>query len=210
MRENDAVSPDDLAGHTALLDRWFAAFNDHDVDALCTLADRDVEVIPLTGAESAPPGTTYHGHDGLRTMLNASFERFPRLRISYSEPRAIGTQVAVDLEFVLDDSESPPHVRPAVCTYRISDGRIRRMRASDHTDIPDPRRRRTRVDNLTPREREILSMLAGGNTVAEIAKELYLSPFTVRTHIRNAKDKLQARTTAHAVAIALDEHALDV
>lgn len=204
------MSPDDLAGNTALLDRWFAAFNDHDVDALCNLADRDVEVIPLTRAESSPPGTTYHGHEGLRTMLTASFEHFPRLRISYSAPRAMGTQMAVDLEFVLDDRASPPQVRPAVCTYRISHGLIRRVRAAERTDVPDPRRRRTRVDNLSPREREILSMLAGGSTVAEIAKELYLSPFTVRTHIRNAKDKLQARTTAHAVAIALDEHALDV
>jgi DNA-binding CsgD family transcriptional regulator len=30
----------------------------------------------------------------------------------------------------------------------------------------------------------------------------------VRTHVRNAKDKLRARTTAHAVAIALDEDVL--
>jgi DNA-binding CsgD family transcriptional regulator len=55
-----------------------------------------------------------------------------------------------------------------------------------------------------------LSMLASGRTVAEIAEELVLSPFTVRTHVRNAKDKLQARTTPHAIAIALDEKVLDV
>jgi DNA-binding CsgD family transcriptional regulator len=210
MRENDAVSPDDLAGHAALLDRWLAAFNDHDVDAMCALASRDVDVIPLRGAESLPPGTTYHGHDGLRTLFSAGFERWPHLRLDHGAPRRSGNGVVVDLEFFLDDGVSPPTVRSAVCSYRISDGLIRRMRASERSEAVDSRRRRSRADGLSPREREILSMLAGGNTVAEIATDLYLSPFTVRTHVRNAKDKLQARTTAHAVAIALDEDALDV
>jgi DNA-binding CsgD family transcriptional regulator/ketosteroid isomerase-like protein len=200
------VSPDDLAGHAALLDRWFAAFNSHDVDALCALADPDIEVIPLGEAESSPPGTSYHGHAGLRTLMQASFERFPRLRVDHTPPQPHGARVVVDLEFQLDDGTAPPVVRRVGCSYRIAGGQILRMRAFEQKKMPE----RTRVDNLSPREREILSMLASGNTVAEIAKELFLSPFTVRTHIRNAKDKLQARTTAHAVAIALDEHALDV
>ncbi|HEX6714322.1 MAG TPA: LuxR C-terminal-related transcriptional regulator [Thermoleophilaceae bacterium] len=203
------MSPDDLAGHAALLDRWFAAFNEHDVDALCELADGDVEVTPVGEAESSPPGTSYHGHAGLRTLLNASFERFPRLHVDYSPPRPTGTQVMVDLDFRLDDGVAPPTTRSVACAYRIADGRIRRMRAFEHTDAPNPARR-SRVDGLSPREREVLSMLAGGNTVAEIANELYLSPFTVRTHVRNAKDKLQARTTAHAIAIAIDGDAIDV
>jgi DNA-binding CsgD family transcriptional regulator len=55
----------------------------------------------------------------------------------------------------------------------------------------------------------VLALLAGGQTVQEIAEELSLSPLTIRTHVRNAKDKLSAKTTAHAVAIALDEDALN-
>lgn len=203
------MSPDDLAGHATLLERWFAAFNDHDLDALCQMADRDIEVIPLGTADTSPPGTSYHGHAGLRTLLGAGFERYPHMRVSYAEPRPNGTGVSVDLEFVLDDGVAAPKVRSATCTYRIADGLIRRMRAADHLEVLDPKRRRTRADALSPREREILAMLAGGNTVAEIAADLYLSPFTVRTHVRNAKDKLQARTTAHAVAIALEEHVLE-
>jgi DNA-binding CsgD family transcriptional regulator len=117
--------------------------------------------------------------------------------------------VTLDLEFLLDDGVEPPTVRSVGCNYRITDGRIRRIRAFDHTDIPDRAVRRTRADTLSPREREVLGLLAAGRTVAEIAKDLYLSPFTVRTHVRNAKDKLQARTTAHAVAIALEEDVLD-
>jgi DNA-binding CsgD family transcriptional regulator len=55
----------------------------------------------------------------------------------------------------------------------------------------------------TVRERQILEMLAGGNTDADIAERLELSPATVQTHVRNAKAKLGARTRAQAVAMAL-------
>jgi DNA-binding CsgD family transcriptional regulator len=200
------VSPDDLAGHTAVLDRWFAAFNRHDVEALIELADPAIDVIPLQGTETSPPGTSYHGRDGLRTLLTLGFTRFPKLRVHHSDPQPSGTHVTVQLEFVLDDGISEPTIRTGASSYRIAGGLIKRIRAFEPARGVD----RSRADTLSPREREVLSMLAGGQTIAEIATELYLSPFTVRTHVRNAKDKLRARTTAHAVALALDDDVLDV
>jgi DNA-binding CsgD family transcriptional regulator len=56
---------------------------------------------------------------------------------------------------------------------------------------------------LSRREREVLDLLARGLTGVEIAERLYLSPETVRTHVRNAKTKLGASTRVHAVAIAI-------
>jgi DNA-binding CsgD family transcriptional regulator len=56
---------------------------------------------------------------------------------------------------------------------------------------------------LTERERQVLSMLAEGQSGAQIAAELVLSPETVRTHVRNAMSKLGATTRSHAVALAL-------
>jgi DNA-binding CsgD family transcriptional regulator len=56
---------------------------------------------------------------------------------------------------------------------------------------------------LTRREREVLGLLAGGMSGAQIAAELFLSPETVRTHIRNAMGKLGASTRSQAVALAL-------
>lgn len=53
------------------------------------------------------------------------------------------------------------------------------------------------------REREVLALLARGETDAQIADRLELSPATVQTHVRNAKAKLGARTRAQAVALAL-------
>ncbi len=55
----------------------------------------------------------------------------------------------------------------------------------------------------TPREREVLALLAAGATDEQIAEMLGLSPATVQTHVRNAKAKLGARTRAQAVAMAL-------
>ena len=60
-----------------------------------------------------------------------------------------------------------------------------------------------RIGVLSPREREVLDLLAQGLTGEEVATRLTLSPETVRTHVRNAMDKLEAHTRVHAVAIAL-------
>lgn len=61
--------------------------------------------------------------------------------------------------------------------------------------------RRTRT--LSPREREVLGLLARGLTGEQIAERLVLSPETVRTHIRNAREKLGASTRVEAVTMAL-------
>jgi DNA-binding NarL/FixJ family response regulator len=59
------------------------------------------------------------------------------------------------------------------------------------------------VPQLTPRERDVLRLLANGQSNEEIGKELFISPETVRTHIRKAMDKLGADTRTQAVATAL-------
>jgi len=56
---------------------------------------------------------------------------------------------------------------------------------------------------LTPREREILNGLAGGNSYLALARNLNISADTVRFHIRNIYRKLQAHSQSEAVAKAL-------
>jgi DNA-binding NarL/FixJ family response regulator len=56
---------------------------------------------------------------------------------------------------------------------------------------------------LSPREREILGLLAQGLSGEKAAKQLFLSSETVRTHVRNAMAKLGASTRVHAVALAM-------
>ncbi|HXR61648.1 MAG TPA: response regulator transcription factor [Solirubrobacterales bacterium] len=57
---------------------------------------------------------------------------------------------------------------------------------------------------ISSREAQILTMLAEGLTGEQIAQRLVLSPETVRTHIRNAMEKLDARTRVQAVVMAID------
>jgi len=55
---------------------------------------------------------------------------------------------------------------------------------------------------LTPRELEVLQLLAEGLTQPQIAKELVISPRTVGTHIQNLLGKLDVHSRAQAVALA--------
>jgi DNA-binding NarL/FixJ family response regulator len=56
---------------------------------------------------------------------------------------------------------------------------------------------------LTPREAEVLAHVADGLSQEEIGLRLSISPETVRTHVRKACERLNARTRTHAVATAL-------
>jgi DNA-binding NarL/FixJ family response regulator len=60
-----------------------------------------------------------------------------------------------------------------------------------------------RLGSLSPRELEILELLADGLNGQHIAERLFLSPETVRTHVRNATAKLGAQTRVQAVALVV-------
>ena len=62
---------------------------------------------------------------------------------------------------------------------------------------------------LTRRQREILQLLADGESTTFAARSLGLSEETVKTHTKNALARLGARNRTHAVAIGLREHLLD-
>jgi DNA-binding CsgD family transcriptional regulator len=56
---------------------------------------------------------------------------------------------------------------------------------------------------LTERERDIVALLAGGATDAQIAKRLFLSVNTVRSHLDRIRDKTGARRRPELVRYAL-------
>ncbi len=58
-------------------------------------------------------------------------------------------------------------------------------------------------DTLTTREREVLHLVAEGNTIGTIASRLFISPRTVETHRTNLMRKLSLRTSAELVRYAL-------
>jgi DNA-binding CsgD family transcriptional regulator len=59
-----------------------------------------------------------------------------------------------------------------------------------------------RPPKVTPRELEVLELVAAGMSTREIARRLWVTEETVKTHVRRLHDRLGARTRAHAVAIA--------
>ena len=63
---------------------------------------------------------------------------------------------------------------------------------------------------LSPREREVLSLVATGLDLQQVADELTISIATVRTHVGNAHRKLGARNRPHAVALAMRLGLIDV
>jgi DNA-binding NarL/FixJ family response regulator len=68
---------------------------------------------------------------------------------------------------------------------------------------------RDRDEMLTPREREILQLLADGMSNADVAQRLFISQETVKSHVRHILAKLEADTRTHAVAIALRDAIID-
>jgi DNA-binding CsgD family transcriptional regulator len=65
-----------------------------------------------------------------------------------------------------------------------------------------PARRPSSARKITPRELEVLALIADGHSTKEIAQTLWITDETVRTHVRRLLSRLGARTRAHAVAIA--------
>jgi DNA-binding NarL/FixJ family response regulator len=66
-------------------------------------------------------------------------------------------------------------------------------------------RQAERRDDLTPREVEVLNLLARGLDPTEIANELVISPKTVASHLQSVMAKLGVHSRAHAVARAYED-----
>jgi DNA-binding NarL/FixJ family response regulator len=75
----------------------------------------------------------------------------------------------------------------------------RRLKHQRHQDSTE----RQRANRLTPRQQEILQLMADGVTAAEIVQRLEVSPATLRTHVQNIIMKLGVHSKTEALALAI-------
>lgn len=74
----------------------------------------------------------------------------------------------------------------------------------DAVGVDEAVRRREDLPKLSPRELEVLVLIAEGAKVSEVATKLFMSASTVKTHIGKVYSKLGAHNRASAVRIAID------
>ena len=86
----------------------------------------------------------------------------------------------------------------------LSPGVVRRM-ISELASWPDPGLPGPeQLDELTPREREVMGLVAAGLSNEEIAQHLVISQATAKTHVSRTLYKLQARNRARLVTLAYE------
>ena len=78
------------------------------------------------------------------------------------------------------------------------------QRVLDYLTGTAPRQQPTAFPEPSDRERDVLTLLAEGRSNPGIARQLYLSPKTVRNHVSNIFSKLQVADRAQAIIKARD------
>jgi len=79
------------------------------------------------------------------------------------------------------------------------------LRPHLHQACLDAERRRHPVPRLTPRQDDLVHLLAAGHTNTQIARRLGISEGTVRTHLENIYDKLHVSSRTAAVTCAFPD-----
>ncbi len=166
-----------------------------------------VDLVPLTAPDVVLMDLIMPVMNGADATAQIK-EAFPSVQVialtSYADGELVEqTLQAGAISFLLKDSRSEALVGAIRAAH---DGRGT-IDASAMQSVMSRRRDQVGRD-LTPREREVLALLAAGMSNHEIAEKLTLALGTVRLHVSNVLTKLEApnRTTAAVIAM---KHGLD-
>jgi len=163
------------------------------VDLVRDIGDFDVAIVDMgwrpNGGDAAISGT-----DAIRAMRSA----VPVLGIvahgARPERHLAGAALGAGATAYVSRTARPDQLRKAV------DAAVAQERFVDPGVPPKGSRGR-----LTRRQREILQLLADGESTTVAARRLGLSEETVKTHMKNTLARLGAKNRSHAIAIGLRE-----
>ncbi|MFF0487430.1 response regulator [Nocardia sp. NPDC004068] len=151
-----------------------------------------------------------NGLDAARAILAAGFD--PPVRVLMLTTFDIDDYVYEALSlgasgFLLKDAPADELVR---AVRVVAEGQALLAPTVTRRLIADVMSRRTRpkptaaLDALTPREREVLELVARGMSNTEIAEALFVAEQTVKTHVSKVFSKLDLRDRAQAVVLAYE------
>jgi two-component system NarL family response regulator len=92
-------------------------------------------------------------------------------------------------------------ISPSMASKLLSEFNALARQAAEREQLPAP--------VLTPRELEVLKLVARGMSNKDVADELFISENTVKNHVRNILEKLHLHSRMEAVMYAVRQHLLD-
>jgi DNA-binding NarL/FixJ family response regulator len=150
------------------------------------------------------------GLEATRRITSASDSRVVVLTTFELDEYVFGALRAGASGFLLKDID-PPDLLSAVRVVAAGEAllaprltrRLIEAFVAQEREAPGPRPE-DEIAELTPREREVLTLVGRGLSNTEIADELVLSPLTAKTHVARLFQKLDARDRAQLVVLAYE------
>ena len=139
-----------------------------------------------------------------------------RIRKEYPQIKILGISTFADRSYIsrmIDNGASGYLLKSATAEeiteaiHTVMKGKMYLTLSMEHVMRPLSITPVDSLPALTKREKEILSLIAAGNTNNQIAEALFISPLTVDTHRKNLMTKLNVNNTASLIRFAM-EHGL--
>jgi len=175
-----------------------ATSRDEAIDLVRDIGDFDVAVIDMRRGPDGIPDRPVGATEAIRILLKSE----PGLGIVAHGERAERHLASAALQ-----AGANAYVSRTAGTELLRRA-VQAALAQERFVDPDVPPRGSR-GKLTKRQREILQLLANGESTTVAARELDLSEETIKTHTKNALARLGARNRTHAVAIALRESLIE-
>ncbi|HEV8174536.1 MAG TPA: response regulator transcription factor [Actinoplanes sp.] len=158
----------------------------------------DIRMPELDGIEATRLITADEDMAGVRVLILTTFE------VDENVLRALRAGASGFLSKGVEPADLLDAIRVVAAGEALLSPKATRSLIARFLDQPEPGAIPTpaRLDGLTDREREVLSLVAAGLSNDEIAERLYVSPLTAKTHVNRAMTKLGARDRAQLVVIA--------